>query len=316
MVPAVAGLKKQGANNGASVAFLISTPESGVDSIALTYSLLDPIITVIRPVTAFITATVAGIAENLLGRSYTHSVEMTPDLSCPVDQCCDGVDCDPADHARHHTFMEKLQAGAMFAFDELMSDLATWFMLGILLAGLITALVPESFIAGNFGSGLFAYLGMLVVSLPMYVCATMSTPIAAALVLKGMSPGAALVLLMAGPATNMATLTTVAGILGRRTLVIYLISIAACTLLFAFLTDAIYAGFGISAKAAAGVGAREVLPAWVEMTSAVVLAALILRVIWRRAAALLSRKPMTDECAHDHVSESSSCISTPETGDT
>ena len=304
------------------MAFLISTPESGVDSIALTYSLLDPVMTVIRPLTAFFTATIAGIAENLFGGSYSQSVAVKPDLSCTVDGCCDGVDCDPKVHARHHTFMEKLRAGAMFAFDELMSDLATWFMLGILLAGVITALVPESFIAGNFGSGLFAYLGMLVVSLPMYVCATMSTPIAAALVMKGMSPGAALVLLMAGPATNMATLTTVAGILGRRTLAIYLFAIVTCTLVFAFITDAIYAGFGISAQAAAIVDSGEFLPAWVETGSAFILAALILRVIWQRAAALFSEKPVTGAHSHDHdhdhghCSGSSHCHSAAETGDT
>lgn len=316
MVPAVAGLKKQGANNGASVAFLISTPESGVDSIALTYSLLDPIITVIRPVTAFFTATVAGIAENVFGASYSSASEVKPDLSCTVDGCCDGVDCDPKVHARHHTFTEKLWAGAMFAFDELMSDLATWFMLGILLAGVITALIPESFITGHFGSGLLAYLGMLVVSLPMYVCATMSTPIAAALVMKGMSPGAALVLLMAGPATNMATLTTVAGILGRRSLAIYLLSIVACTLFFAFITDAVYAGLGISAKAAATVDAGEVLPAWVELSSAVVLAALILRVMWVRARTFLAPSSGASQCSHDHDSHPSHCGSAHETGDT
>ncbi|MFC1836136.1 permease, partial [Thermodesulfobacteriota bacterium] len=236
-MPAVAGFKKQGANNGSSLAFLISTPESGVDSIALTYSLLDPIMTVIRPVTA----------ENLFGGSYKETREVEPDRSCPVDGCCDGTDCPPEDHANHHTFMEKLTAGFRFAFDDLMADLAVWFMLGILLAGIITALVPDSLISGHLGSGLTAYLAMLLVSLPMYVCASMSTPIAAALVLKGMSPGAALVLLMAGPATNMATLTIVGGLLGKRTLGIYLGSIVLCTLFFAFLTDAIYGTLGVTA---------------------------------------------------------------------
>ncbi len=293
-----------------------------MDSIALTYSLLDPVITVIRPLTAFVTATVAGIAENLFGGSYSRTSEITPDLSCPVDGCCDGIDCDPKEHARHHTFLEKLRAGAMFSFDELMSDLATWFMLGILLAGVISALVPESFISGHFGSGVVAYLGMLVVSLPMYVCATMSTPIAAALVLKGMSPGAALVLLIAGPATNMATLTTVAGILGRRSLAIYLLSIVACTLVFAFLTDAIYSGLGISAQAASALNTGEVLPAWLEMSSAILLAALILRVMWLRVTSFLTRETTAPHAGHhhhhehDHDQHDSGCDSAHETGDT
>lgn len=283
MVPAVAGLKKQGANNGACLSFLISTPETGVDSIALTYSLLDPVLTVIRPVTAFVTALFAGVAENLFSRSYTQSLNACPDRTCVVDGCCDGTDCSPEDHARHHTALEKLLAGVRFATDDLMHDLAGWFVLGIFLAALITVLVPETLIGGVFGSGIVAYLGMLVVSLPMYVCASMSTPIAAALVVKGMSPGAALVLLMAGPATNMATITMVGGLLGRRTLGIYLGSIIGCTLLMAFATDMIYHTLGISAQATAGIAGRELIPFWLESGAAVILAILIARVFVMKA---------------------------------
>lgn len=316
MIPAVAGLKKQGANNGASVAFLVATPETGVDSIALTYSLLDPILTIIRPVTAFFTATVAGVAENLFGKSYIENAQANPSLSCTVDGCSDGTGCDPKEHASHHTFSEKLHAGIRFAFDELMADLAIWFMLGVLLAGLIAALVPDSFIADNLGSGIVAYGGMLAASLPMYVCASMSTPIAAALVMKGMSPGAALVLLMAGPATNMATLTTVGGILGKRTLGIYLASIVICTLAFAFITDAIYGGLGISAQVSAGAEAREILPAWLEIASAIMLAALILRVVWRGGVKPLLSRFMTTMPPNEPETPPSACEPTPEAGDT
>ena len=211
MVPAVAGLKKQGANNGACLSFLISAPETGVDSIALTYSLLDPIITIIRPIAALITALTAGLLENFTGLSYVNGSQIAPDKTCLVDACCDGIDCDPKTHAQHHSVYEKFKAGMRFAFNELMDDLSEYFLLGILLAGVIAVIVPESAMSGRYGSGLLAYLGMLAVSLPLYVCATLSTPIAAALVMKGMSPGAALVLLLAGPATNMATITMVAG---------------------------------------------------------------------------------------------------------
>ena len=101
-------LRKQGANNGATTAFLIATPESGVDSISITYALLDPIMTVARPVVAFVTATIAGIAENLFGNSGQNK-RIIPDLSCPVDNCCDGRNCDPETHRRHHTFFEKIK---------------------------------------------------------------------------------------------------------------------------------------------------------------------------------------------------------------
>jgi uncharacterized membrane protein YraQ (UPF0718 family) len=285
VVPAVAGLKKQGANNGACLSFLISTPETGADSIALTYSLLDPIITVLRPLTAFVTAAGAGIVENFTGGSYQKAKKIEPDRTCIVDGCCDGVDCDPSEHAGHHTIVERLTAGFRFAFVGLMSDLAGWFVLGILLAGIISALVPESFVSENLGSGIVAYLSMLAVSLPMYVCASMSTPVAAALILKGMSPGAALVLLMAGPATNMATIAMVGGMLGRRTLAIYLGSIVVFTMMAAYVTDFIYSWFGISAKAAAGAAGAELVPQRLEWMAAAVLGALIIRVIWQKVRA-------------------------------
>lgn len=281
VVPAVAGFKKQGANNGACLSFLTSTPETGVDSIALTYSLLGPVMTLMRPVTAFVTAMCAGLLENFTGSSYSKSSEMIPNRVCVVDACCDGTDCDPWMHARHHTAAEKLLAGMRFAFNGLMADLAVWFVLGVILAGIISALVPESLIASVFGEGIIAYLGALIISGPMYVCATLSTPIAAALVMKGMSPGAALVFLMAGPATNMPTITMVAGLLGKRSLAIYLGSITACSIVMAFLTDMIFHGLGISAKASATVGAGF-LPQWVEWGAAAILAILILRVLWQR----------------------------------
>jgi uncharacterized membrane protein YraQ (UPF0718 family) len=300
VVPAVAGLKKQGANNGACLSFLISTPETGADSIALTYSLLDPIITVLRPLTACVTAITAGLIENFTGGSFRKNERMDPDRTCLVDGCCDGTDCDPTEHASHHTIIERLQAGIRFAFDELMTDLASWFLLGILLAGIISTLVPESFVSVNLGSGIVAYLGMLAVSLPMYVCASMSTPIAAALIMKGMSPGAALVLLMAGPATNMATVAMVGGMLGRRTLGIYLGSIVVFTMLAAYATDFIYSLWGISAKASAGAAAAELVPQWLEWTAAVALAALIVRAIWKKLHAGWPKKssPLAEITAH------------------
>lgn len=282
MVPAVAGLKKQGANNGACLAFLISTPESGIDSVALTYSLLDPIFTVLRPLIAFLTAFVAGVTENLTARGYRESLDAPPDRTCPVDQCCDGTDCDPKVHAHHHTIVQKAIAGMRFTMNDLMQDLAGWFLLGVLLAGAIAVLVPESFVTEHLGSGIVAYLAMLAVSLPMYVCATLSTPIAAALVAKGMAPGAAMVLLLAGPATNMATVTMVGGMLGARTLAIYLLSIVGCTLLAAYGTDMVYAALDISARASAGAAAAELLPRWMEWAATVILAILIARALWAK----------------------------------
>ena len=186
VLPAAASLKKQGANNGATTAFLISAPETGVDSIALTYALLDPVMTLARPAAAFATATAAGLAENLHSQEHEAN-RVIPDISCPVDNCCDGLECPPEEHGAHHTFSEKLRSGFRYALREIWGDIAVWFLVGLLLAGLITALIPADMITRHLGGGLPAMLIMLAAGIPLYICATASTPIAAALILKGKS---------------------------------------------------------------------------------------------------------------------------------
>ena len=276
VLPAAAALKKQGANNGATAAFLISTPESGVDSIAVTYALLDPIMTVARPLAAFVTALAAGFTENLL-RPPKPGLAMA-DFSCVVDGCCSGIDCPPETHAAHHSFGEKLLSGMRYAIGELWGDLAGWFLFGLLLAGGISALVPETLITGYLSGGLGSMLLMLAFGIPLYICATASTPIAAALILKGVSPGAALVFLLAGPATNMATLTVLANLLGRRTTLVYLTAIAVGALLCGLAVDWVYALLGIQAQAVVG-QAAEIMPYPVQLGSTLLLLALSVRPI-------------------------------------
>jgi uncharacterized membrane protein YraQ (UPF0718 family) len=288
VLPAAATLKKQGANNGAVTAFLISTPESGVDSIAITYALLDPIMTVVRPVAAFFTAFVAGISENIFGKEKA-VVSQAPDLSCPVDNCCDGNGCLPENHARHHTFFEKMRAGLRYASTEIWADLAPWFFFGLLLAGMITAMVPEDFISLYLGSGLSAMLIMLAIGIPMYICATASTPIAAALILKGVSPGAALVFLLAGPATNITSLTVLTGILGRRATGIYLVSIAISCVGFGLVTDQIYALFNISAKALVEQDS-EFIPRYAELAGAFLLILLSIKPVYGKLRSFFKGK--------------------------
>jgi len=269
-LPAAVSLQKQGANKGAVTAFLISTPESGVDSIAVTYALLDPILTVVRPVVAFITAAVAGILENFSSFKAAGKSAPAPNLSCPVDACCDGTDCEPEAHRSHHSFWEKVYAGLGYSFTELWDDLAKWFFIGLVLAGMITAFIPDDFISQYLGTGFSSMLVMLAVGIPLYICATGSTPIAAALILKGISPGAALVFLLAGPATNITSLTVLVGILGKRATVIYLSTIAVFTVLFGMLVDQLYAILGVSAQASVG-QASEIVPVWLQTTGAVAL---------------------------------------------
>jgi uncharacterized membrane protein YraQ (UPF0718 family) len=288
VLPAAASLKRQGANNGATIAFLISTPESGVDSMAITYALLDPVMTVARPVAAFVTATAAGILENLFGQQRNPFFQSVPDLSCPVDGCCDGLNCMPEDHRSHHSALEKIKAGLIYAFGELWDDIAVWFLVGIVLAGVITVLIPVDVMTRYLGGGLPAMLLMLVAGIPLYICATASIPIAAALILKGISPGAALVLLLVGPATNITSLTVLFGVLGKRATGLYLFAIACSAVVFGLALDQIYSIFGLSAQAMAG-QATEMIPHWIKSAGAVILLGLSVGPIYRKVRCKLVR---------------------------
>ncbi|GAB4336649.1 MAG: SO_0444 family Cu/Zn efflux transporter [Desulfobulbaceae bacterium] len=287
VLPAAASLKKQGANNGATTAFLISTPESGVDSIAISYALLDPILTVARPVAAFLTAMVAGFAENLVNPPGS-AAAANGSISCPVDNCCDGTDCAPEDHRNHHTFLEKMRAGMRYAIGELWGDLAGWFFVGILLAGVITTLLPDRLFASWLGGGIDSMLLMLVIGIPLYICATASTPVAAAFLLKGASPGTALVFLLVGPATNVTSLSVLVGLLGKRATSLYLVSIALVSVACGLALDFLYLRLGITASAVIG-QAAEIVPEWLRLGATLFLIAISVRPLYRSLRKLAGR---------------------------
>jgi hypothetical protein len=170
--------------------------------------------------------------------------------------------------------LQRLIAGLKYAYIELLTDIAKPFILGIFIAGIITFFFPEDLTAWANEHSFLSMLVMLAAGIPMYVCATSSTPIAAALILKGLNPGAALVFLLAGPATNAATINLVKNIFNTRALVIYLFMIAVCSLSMGFLVDFIYQTFHIQASAVAG-QASELVPYPVRLISAIVLTGLI-----------------------------------------
>lgn len=305
VLPAAAALKKQGANSGATTAFVIATPESGVDSIAISYALLDPILTLVRPLAAFVTATLAGLAENFLGAHrarFSQAVAPVPpaglDLAGTACGCCAAPPAANQDPAAPQGLAARLRLGLGYALGELWADLALWFLLGLLLAGLVGVLIPGDLLARHLGGGISSMLLMLVFAVPLYVCATASTPIAAALILKGVSPGAALVFLLAGPATNVATLTVLTGLLGRRATAIYLVSIVICAVSLGLAVDWLYAGLGISPAAVVG-QAAELLPEWLRQGGAGLLLLLSLPVLGRRLGAgwdRLRHRPVAHDC--------------------
>ena len=248
---------------------------------------MDPLMTVARPIAAFIAAITAGFMENLFHPPAPQFI-MQPDLSSPVDNCCSGKDYSTEEHAKHHTFMEKLNAGIRFALFDVWEDLAVWFTAGLLLAGIVTVLVPEATMLRYLSGGPWSLLIMLAVGIPIYICATASTPIAAALILKGVSPGAALVFLLAGPATNITALSTIFAILGKRATVIYLLTLSSCALICGFILDQIYIMCNISAQATMG-HAAKIVPFPLQFTCALILLIFSIIPLYRWLATLIQK---------------------------
>ncbi|MFH1729582.1 MAG: SO_0444 family Cu/Zn efflux transporter [Pseudomonadota bacterium] len=245
VLPAAISLKKQGANNGAVSAFLISTPQSGVDSIALTWGIMDPIFALFRPIAGFIISFVAGSLENLLNKDFgkAASCGKAENNDCSASDCCSSSKKEEA--FIKQTFIEKVKIGLNYAFIDLLKDIAKWFIIGLFLAGLISYLVPPEIISKYLGGNLESMLIMLIVGIPLYICASASTPIAAALILSGASPGAALVFLIAGPATNIASVAVISKFIGMRATILYLSSIAVLSIVLGYILNFLYSFFGI-----------------------------------------------------------------------
>lgn len=251
VIPTAVALKRAGASKGATASFLISTPETGVDSISMTWALLDPILTVVRPLAAFVTAVATGGLVNVFVRNKWDG----PEPAAPADDeasCC-GHDHDHgaagATEAEPERQPSKPKAAWRYAFGPLLDDLTPWFVLGFLISGLIATVTPANLFTEIVPRGWPAILLMMVIGTPMYICATASTPVAAALIAKGLEPGAALVFLLVGPATNITTLLIVAQLLGRRVLMLYLIGIVGLALAFGLGINALYGALGTDLSA-------------------------------------------------------------------
>jgi len=266
VIPVALHLRKEGARRGPVLSFLIATPETGVDSIAVTYALMGPVMAVARPIAALLTAIAAGLGELLFGAAEDQA-ELSPEAG--------GSTCDGRAELSRGRRSGGLRAAVSYGFVVLMRDLAPWLLLGLGLAGLVESLLPEDFFQKHgLGPGsILSMVLMLLVSMPMYMCATGSTPIAAAMMGKGLSPGAALVFLLAGPATNVATMLAVGRFLGKRSLAIYLGTIFGVSLLLGFALDALA---GTAGLAAAGIhGHAQVLPEWLAWGSALLFLVLL-----------------------------------------
>lgn len=250
VLPAAMGLRNKGATKGATLSFLVSTPENGADSIAVTYALMGPAMAVTRPLAALVSAVAAGLVESAFEK---------PAKAKPLGAAI-------GENGGKEPLSARLAHGFEYAFGEQVRDLAPWLAVGILLAGLISALVPEGWISANVGTGWGGRIAAFLLGIPMYVCATASTPIAAALMYKGLSPGAATILLLTGPATNAASLLPMKKMLGTETTVRYLATITVTTLLLGWLVDLAFGGLGLGVVLGEANRAEE-SPGWLEYGS-------------------------------------------------
>ena len=228
VIPTAAQLKKSGVNNGATSSFLISTPESGVDSIAVTYALMDPFMTVIRPVSAFMSALVAGALQLTFNEDGGEEIE-------DVKSCCKKKKLNGGENQPLFT---RIKGMVEYAFNNLLDDMVIWLLFGIVVGSIVDVFVPTNFFE-TMGLTGQKFL-ILAVGIPLYICASATTPIAASLVLKGMSPGTALLILLVGPATNLSNIMVMQKYIGIKGIVINVISIAVVALGMSYLTDFLY----------------------------------------------------------------------------
>lgn len=354
VIPAALALRRQGASRGATMSFLVATPETGVDSVAVSYALLGPFLAVVRPVSAILSAIVTGLigsaipeaakaglhaaaldsqtstktagqpasaggccggaktepkpkpASSCCGSSQaktsccetaapaapccaTEQVETksaccateaqtsAPKSSCcstkaePVSSCCSSKSTVAA-AGKPNVFTALIDAAA-----EVLGDTMKWLLIGLLMAGAISVFIDADTLSG-WGSGLPVMLLMAVVGVPMYICATASTPLAAALLLAGLSPGAVLVFMLAGPATNVATLGVVRKELGTRYMVAYLVGVGVSAIGCGLATDAIANAMNISAIAQAQASHHhEMIPHWLAVACLALLVVLAIK---------------------------------------
>lgn len=280
VIPTAMSLRREGASKGAVVSFLIATPQTGIDSIIATYGLMGLPFAVVRPLAALVTAVFGGAAA--MGREPRTS-----------EQCCSAsVD------ERPQGFLNRIVEALRYGYVTMMQDIGKWLVVGLAVAALITICIPTEWFTVFRGNTLASMILVLCIAVPMYVCATGSIPIAVALMMKGLTPGAALVLLMAGPACNIASMLVVRKVLGTRTLVIYVLSIIAGAVLFGSVVDSLqfHGSVDFLANLSAGDACCTEDLSWFSWLCAAFLLALIVN-------ALMVQKPHEEEDVETNVKE-------------
>lgn len=293
VLPAAIGLRRAGASKEATVSFLISTPETSVDSVAVTYALMGPLMAIFRPAAALFNAVGTGMLTTLVadepiaaksaentGAAAVQSCCVSSEKVQPevvVSPCCASKSektessscCSTKKEAVNNGKPNRLLSVISYAGADLLDDIAQWMAFGIVLAGIMMTFIPPGWLA-QWGGGLSAMLIMLVVGVPMYICAVASTPVAAGLLLAGVSPGAVLIFLLVGPATNIASFALLKKELGLKVTLMYLFGLSALSLMMGLLLEWLLRTQGWHIQAQLG-EAHAMLPGMVSWVSAFIL---------------------------------------------
>ena len=282
VIPVATELRRSGASAPATSSFLVATPETGVDSISVSYAMLGPFFAIFRPVSAVISAITTGLLVK------TATVSETPSQANSQSCCTKKAEeeqkqtscCSSKTATKAPSGLSKTLLGVKYALTQLIDDLIKWLLVGLIFATLVKTFIPTEFLT-TYGSGIPAMLIMILISIPMYICATASTPIAAGFIMAGISPGTALVFMMAGPATNISTLGVIKNEMGSSVLVRYLAGIAVSSIGFGLLLDWLINFLSIDI-AHQMQHSHELVPLWISASCAVLIFACAIKPFRRK----------------------------------
>ncbi|WP_371194034.1 SO_0444 family Cu/Zn efflux transporter [Glaciecola sp. SC05] len=294
VIPAALGLRRSGASKSSTVSFLVATPETGVDSVSVSYALLGPVFAVVRPIAAILSAIYAGVLVKLFDKDEALAVENAPVQS---DSCCNKQKtscCETAEPSKSKSVSvwQKSLSVLSFASGKLLSDITFWLLLGLSMAALIQTFVPTDFLT-QWGDGFVAMLVMALIGIPMYICATASTPIALGFLVAGLSPGAVLVFMLAGPATNVSTMGMIGKEMGKRTLALYLFAVVSAAMTLGYGLNLLWATMQWALPSSQINTHEHSAIEWLYYLSAFIMAALMLRNLLLKYAGSALRKSPT-----------------------
>ena len=290
VIPVATELKRSGASSPATSSFLVATPETGVDSITVSYAMLGPFFALFRPISAVVSAIATGFLVKTAKPIDTATQAKTQSTCChsaTKDEAVQATDAKQAGSSwcsskqtKTNSAAQKTLQGVKYALTQLIDDIIKWLLIGLLFATLVKTFVPTELLT-TYGSGIPAMLLMILISIPMYICATASTPIAAGFIFAGISPGTALVFMMAGPATNISTLGVIKNEMGTSVLSRYLVGISVSAIAFGLLLDELVNVLNIDINQQMQ-HSHELLPLWLSAGSALLLFTAAIKPIRRK----------------------------------